>query len=226
MRVLIIEDRETYLHHLVTQLGNMGYTVDGVTNTKKADLYLKDCPPDVVVLDLALPGEDGLSMIQRWRNKKINIPILVVTVSDSWQKKVTVLNAGADDYVVKECNPAELHARIQALLRRQSGFASQIIEIAPFLINITKKEFSINSHIVKLTSFEFTIMETLMRNNGKVVSKKLLIRELYKNKPPKDHTIDVVMGRLRKKILNEWPEEVIVTIRSQGYLLNVKSHDA
>ncbi|CDG18179.1 two-component system response regulator PhoP [Xenorhabdus doucetiae] len=227
MRILIVEDNALLRHHLTVQLRDIGHQVDAAENAKEADYYLRESHPDIAIVDLGLPGEDGLSMLQRWRSEQINLPILVLTARESWQEKVTVLNAGADDYVTKPFHLEEINARIQALMRRNSGLASQLIEILPFSINLSRKEFFINDTNIKLTAFEYTIIETLMRNNGKVVSKETLMRQLYPDAELREsHTIDVLMGRLRKKILNEWPKEVIVTVRGQGYRFDVKSHDA
>ncbi|MBD1226293.1 two-component system response regulator PhoP [Xenorhabdus griffiniae] len=227
MRILIVEDNALLRHHLTVQLRDIGHQVDAAENAKEADYYLKESHPDIAIVDLGLPGEDGLSMLRRWRSEQINLPILVLTARESWQEKVNVLNAGADDYVTKPFHLEEINARIQALMRRNSGLASQLVEISPFLINLSRKEFSINDTNIKLTAFEYIIIETLMRNNGKVVSKETLMRQLYPDAELREsHTIDVLMGRLRKKILNEWPEEVIVTVRGQGYRFDVKSYDA
>ncbi|REF27840.1 two-component system response regulator PhoP [Xenorhabdus cabanillasii] len=223
MRILIVEDNALLRHHLKVQLRDIGHQVDAAEDTKEADYYLKENHPDVAIIDLGLPGEDGLSLIKRWRSDHINIPILILTARESWQEKVTVLNAGADDYVTKPFQLEEINARIQALMRRNSGLASQVAELPPFLIDLSRKEFSVNGKKIKLTAFEYTIIETLMRNNGKVVSKDLLMRQLYPDAELREsHTIDVLMGRLRKKILNEWPDEVIVTVRGQGYRFDVK----
>ncbi|PHM75191.1 two-component system response regulator PhoP [Xenorhabdus kozodoii] len=227
MRILIVEDNALLRHHLTVQLRDIGHQVDAAENAKEADYYLKESHPDLAIVDLGLPGEDGLSMLRRWRGEQINLPILVLTARESWQEKVAVLNAGADDYVTKPFHLEEINARIQALMRRNSGLASQLVEISPFLIDLSRKEFSINDANIKLTAFEYIIIETLMRNNGKVVSKETLMRQLYPDAELREsHTIDVLMGRLRKKILNEWPEEVIITVRGQGYRFDVKSYDA
>ncbi|WP_340608695.1 two-component system response regulator PhoP [Xenorhabdus bharatensis] len=223
MRILIVEDNALLRHHLKVQLRDIGHQVDAAEDSKEADYYLKENHPDVAIIDLGLPGEDGLSLIKRWRSDHINIPILILTARESWQEKVTVLNAGADDYVTKPFQLEEINARIQALMRRNSGLASQVAELPPFLIDLSRKEFSVNGKKIKLTAFEYTIIETLMRNNGKVVSKELLMRQLYPDAELREsHTIDVLMGRLRKKILNEWTDEVIVTVRGQGYRFDVK----
>ncbi|MFN6884351.1 winged helix-turn-helix domain-containing protein, partial [Proteus mirabilis] len=134
------------------------------------------------------------------------------------------LNAGADDYVTKPFHFEEIVARVQALMRRNMGIASQILTIAPFELDLSRKEFMILGEQIKLTAFEYTILETLMRNQNKVVSKDVLMRQLYPDAEQREsHTIDVLMGRLRKKILQKYDNDVIVTVRGQGYRFDMKA---
>lgn len=157
-------------------------------------------------------------MIARWRQQQVKIPIMVLTARESWQEKVAALNAGADDYVTKPFQLEEIVARMQALMRRNSGLASQTLELGIFVIDLSRKEFLVDGNAVKLTAFEYTIIETLMRNNGKVVSKDSLMRQLYPDAELREsHTIDVLMGRLRKKIQTFTDIDAIVTVRGQGY---------
>ena len=149
---------------------------------------------------------------------------MVLTARESWQEKVTALNAGADDYVTKPFHFEEIVARVQALMRRNMGIASQILTIAPFELDLSRKEFMILGEQIKLTAFEYTILETLMRNQNKVVSKDVLMRQLYPDAEQREsHTIDVLMGRLRKKILQKYDNDVIVTVRGQGYRFDMKA---
>lgn len=145
-------------------------------------------------------------------------PILVLTARDGWQAKVEALEAGADDYVTKPFHIEEVVARLQALMRRNCGLASQIITLQPFQVDLSRRELTINDRQIKLTAFEYTIIETLIRNAGKVVSKDSLMLQLYPDAELREsHTIDVLMGRLRKKIQAEHAQEVITTVRGQGY---------
>ena len=170
MRVLVVEDNALLRHHLKVQIQDAGHQVDDAEDAKEADYYLNEHLPDIAIVDLGLPDEDGLSLIRRWRSNDVSLPILVLTARESWQDKVEVLSAGADDYVTK-----------------------------PF-------------HI-----------ETLIRNNGKVVSKDSLMLQLYPDAELREsHTIDVLMGRLRKKIQAQYPQEVITTVRGQGYLFELR----
>jgi len=159
-----------------------------------------------------------MALIRRWRGQGVKQPVLVLTAREGWQAKVEALEAGADDYVTKPFHIEEVAARLQALMRRNSGHASQIISLPPFQVDLSRRELAINAQPVKLTAFEYTIIETLIRNAGKVVSKDSLMLQLYPDAELREsHTIDVLMGRLRKKMQAEHEGDVITTVRGQGY---------
>lgn len=122
MRVLVVEDNALLRHHLKVQIQDAGHQVDDAEDAKEADYYLNEHLPDIAIVDLGLPDEDGLSLIRRWRSNDVSLPILVLTARESWQDKVEVLSAGADDYVTKPFHIEEVMARMQALMRRNSGF--------------------------------------------------------------------------------------------------------
>lgn len=223
MRILVIEDNALLRHHLKVQMLEMGHQVDAAEDAKEADYFLTEHAPNIAIVDLGLPGEDGLSLIRRWRSRQTKLPILVLTARESWQDKVAVLDAGADDYVTKPFHLEEVVARMQALMRRNSGLASQLIDYPPFQIDLSRRELCVNQQQIKLTAFEYTIIETLIRNAGKVVSKDLLMLQLYPDAELREsHTIDVLMGRLRKKLQSKYEQEVIMTVRGQGYLFDIK----
>lgn len=223
MRVLVVEDNALLRHHLKVQLSELGHQVDAAEDAKEADYFLNEHLPDIAIVDLGLPDEDGLSLIKRWRSHEVTLPVLVLTAREGWQDKVEVLGAGADDYVTKPFHIEEVVARMQALLRRNSGLASQIISLPPFQLDLSRRELSIHDNPIKLTAFEYTIMEMLIRNVGKVVSKESLMLQLYPDAELREsHTIDVLMGRLRKKIQAEHAAEVITTVRGQGYRFDLQ----
>lgn len=200
MRVLVVEDNPLLRHHLAVQLREMGHQVDAAEDAKEADYFLNEHTPDITLVDLGLPDEDGMTLIRRWRSQEVRQPILVLTARDGWQAKVEALEAGADDYVTKPFHIEEVVARMQALMRRNSGLASQIITLHPFQVDLSRRELTIGEQQIKLTAFEYTIIETLIRNAGKVVSKDSLMLQLYPDAELREsHTIDVLMGRLRKK---------------------------
>ncbi|WP_225087940.1 two-component system response regulator PhoP [Pectobacterium colocasium] len=222
MRILVIEDNVLLRHHLTVQMNEMGHQVDAASDAKEADYFLHENMPDIAIVDLGLPDEDGMSMIRRWRAHQVKLPILVLTAREGWQDKVAVLEAGADDYVTKPFHMEEVVARLQALMRRNSGLASQIISLPPFEIDLSRRELVIHGAPIKLTAFEYTIIETLIRNKGKVVSKESLMLQLYPDAELREsHTIDVLMGRLRKKIQQAEAPDVITTVRGQGYRFDI-----
>ncbi|OSM96116.1 MULTISPECIES: two-component system response regulator PhoP [Lonsdalea] len=224
MRILVVEDNVLLRHHLTVQMNEMGHQVDAAADAKEANYFLHEHAPDIAVVDLGLPDEDGVSLIRRWRSQQVKIPILVLTARESWQEKVIVLEAGADDYVTKPFHLEEVMARVQALMRRNSGLASQVISMPPFEVDLSRRELLVNSSPIKLTAFEYTIIETLIRNHGKVVSKESLMLQLYPDAELREsHTIDVLMGRLRKKLQAADSHEVITTVRGQGYRFDIQA---
>lgn len=137
MRVLVVEDTALLRHHLKVQLQDSGHRVDAAEDAVEADYYLNEHLPDIAIVDLGLPDEDGLSLIRRWRSSDVSLPVLVLTAREGWQDKVEVLSSGADDYVTKPFHIEEVMARMQALMRRNSGLASQVINIPPFRGSLT-----------------------------------------------------------------------------------------
>ena len=223
INVLIIEDEHAIRRFLRTALEADGMRVFEAETLQRGLIEAATRKPDLAILDLGLPDEDGLSLIRRWRSHDVSLPVLVLTAREGWQDKVEVLSAGADDYVTKPFHIEEVAARMQALLRRNSGLASQVISLPPFQVDLSRRELSVNDQPIKLTAFEYTIIETLIRNAGKVVSKDSLMLQLYPDAELREsHTIDVLMGRLRKKVQAEYPHEVITTVRGQGYRFDAK----
>nr|AAD01739.1 response regulator [Pectobacterium carotovorum subsp. carotovorum] len=220
MRILVVEDNVLLLHHLTVQMNEMGHQVDAASDAKEADYFLHENMPDIAIVDLGLPDEDGMSMIRRWRANQAKLPILVLTAREGWQTKLPCWKP-CDDYVTKPFHMEEVVARLQALMRRNSGLASQIISLPPFEVDLSR-ELVIHSTPIKLTAFEYTIIETLIRNTGKVVSKDSLMLQLYPDAELREsHTIDVLMGRLRKKIQQADAPDVITTVRGQGYRFDI-----
>ncbi|OSN06794.1 two-component system response regulator PhoP [Lonsdalea iberica] len=224
MRILVVEDNVLLRHHLTVQMKEMGHQVDAAADAKEADYFLHEHAPDIAIVDLGLPEEDGVSLIRRWRAQQVKMPILVLTARESWQEKVVVLEAGADDYVTKPFHLEEVMARTQALMRRNSGLACQVIRMPPFEVDLSRRELLVHNSPIKLTAFEYTIIETLIRNHGKVVSKESLMLQLYPDAELREsHTIDVLMGRLRKKLQAANSHEVITTVRGQGYRFDINA---
>lgn len=223
MRILIVEDNALRRHHLKVQLARHGHIVDDAIDHKEANYYIAEYPPDIAIIDLDVANEAGLALVRDWRARGEALPILVMSVGQCWQDRVKALNAGADNYIEKPFHIDKMVARINALFRRNYGFSSAIISIPPFLLNISRRELSINGAVLKLTAFEYIIMETLIRNCGKVIGKDELMHQLYsEGELYCSSSLMVLIGRIRKKIRACYPAEAIVTIRRQGYRFDCK----
>jgi len=167
MRVLIVEDNPLLRHHLAVQLREMGHQVDAAEDAKEADYFLNEHTPDITIVDLGLPDEDGMTMIRRWRGQEVKQPILVLTAREGWQAKVEALEAGADDYVTKPFHIEEVVARMQALMRRNSGLASQIISLPPFLVDLSRRELTIDDLQIKLPRLNTPLWKRLSATRAK-----------------------------------------------------------
>ncbi|GAJ50264.1 putative two-component response regulator [Aeromonas salmonicida subsp. masoucida NBRC 13784] len=167
----MVEDDKLLNHHLATLLTEAQNQVHSTDNAQVALHYATDYPIDVAIIDLGLPDMDGLQLIRQLRERQIPFPIIVLTARGNWQDKVEGLEAGADDYLVKPFQKDELLARLNALVRRSAGFISPRVKAGDYELDLSRKELTIGGEPVVLTSFEYLILEYLMRNARQVVSK-------------------------------------------------------
>ncbi|MBB4867304.1 two-component system response regulator PhoP [Pseudomonas nitritireducens] len=221
MKLLVVEDEALLRHHLYTRLGEQGHVVDAVANAEEALYRAAEYHHDLAMIDLGLPGMSGLDLIREFRSQGKTFPILILTARGNWQDKVEGLAAGADDYVVKPFQFEELEARLNALLRRSSGFAQSSIEAGPLVLDINRKQALVNGESLQLTAFEYRILEYLMRHHQQVVAKERLIEQLYPDDDERDpNVIEVLVGRLRRKLEAAASFKPIDTVRGQGYIFN------
>ncbi|MBD9677353.1 response regulator [Pseudomonas sp. PDM18] len=221
MKLLVVEDEALLRHHLYTRLGEQGHVVDAVANAEEALYRAAEYHHDLAMIDLGLPGMSGLDLIREFRSQGKTFPILILTARGNWQDKVEGLAAGADDYVVKPFQFEELEARLNALLRRSSGFAQSSIEAGPLVLDINRKQALVNGESLQLTAFEYRILEYLMRHHQQVVAKERLIEQLYPDDDERDpNVIEVLVGRLRRKLETAAGFKPIDTVRGQGYIFN------
>ncbi|MBT0588051.1 response regulator transcription factor [Alteromonas oceanisediminis] len=221
MRLLVVEDDSRLLMQLDTLLRNHGYSVDLADDGKKALFQLSEHPYDLAIIDIGLPVVDGFDVIRRARKNSVECPILILTARERWQEKVEGLDAGADDYLTKPFHNEELLARIKALIRRASGQANPVIELGPIALDTRSEELSVHGKALDLTAYEYKVMEYLMLNPDKVVSKTELTEHIYDQDFDLDsNVIEVFVGRLRKKIDPENTLKPIETLRGRGYRLN------
>lgn len=221
MRILVTEDDSRLLTQLDALLQKHGYSVDLADNGKDALYLIQEYPYDVAIVDIGLPQIDGFEVIRRARQQNVRCPILILTARDRWQEKVEGLDAGADDYLTKPFHNEELLARVKALIRRASGQANPVVEHGPLTLDTVTEELTIYQRRLELTAYEYKVMEYLMLNPQKVVSKTELTEHIYDQDFDLDsNVIEVFIGRLRKKLDPEGQLKPIETLRGRGYRLS------
>lgn len=217
MRILIVEDEPTLGPKLKSTLEQAGYVVDLASDGEDGHFLGSTESYDAAVLDLGLPGLDGLTVLDRWRREKHNFPVLVLTARDSWSDKVAGLDAGADDYLAKPFQAEELVARLRALIRRASGNASSELTAGDVRLDTRSGRVTLAGQAVKLTAQEYKLLSYLIHHKGKVVSRTELIEHIYDQDFDRDsNTIEVFVTRIRKKL----GADIITTIRGLGYQLD------
>ncbi len=216
MRVLVVEDEPRLAKQLRATLEGAGYAVDSAADGEDGHYLGQTENYDAVILDLGLPGLDGLTVLDRWRKEGRKMPVLVLTARDTWSDKVGGLDAGADDYMAKPFQMEELIARLRALIRRAAGNASSELVAGSVRLDGRSGRVTKDGEAVKLTAQEYKLLSYLMHHKGKVVSRTELIEHIYDQDFDRDsNTIEVFITRIRKKL----GAEIITTIRGLGYSL-------
>lgn len=221
MRVLIVEDDSRLLTQLDQFMQRQGYSVDLADDGEKALFLMQEYPYDAAIVDVGLPKLDGFALVKKVRQQKITCPILILTARDRWQEKVEGLDAGADDYLTKPFQEEELLARVNALIRRASGQASPKVTIGPITLDSVMQEVTVNEVPLDLTAYEYKVIEYLMMNPKKIISKTELTEHIYDQDFDLDsNVIEVFVGRLRKKLDPNNEYKPIETLRGRGYRIN------
>jgi two-component system OmpR family response regulator len=214
VRVLLVEDEPLLLRQLSQALGDAGYAVDTAADGVQADFLGATEPYDAVVLDLGLPKMDGLTVLRRWREAGVTMPVLILTARGSWHEKVQGIDGGADDYMSKPFQIEEVLARLRALIRRTSGMLAPELSCGNVTLNPKHARVTRDGVPVKLTSHEFRVLSYLMHHRDNVVSQAELTEHIYAQDFDRDsNTVEVFIARLRKKL----GSELIETIRGLGY---------
>jgi two-component system response regulator PhoP len=220
MRVLVVEDEAALRAALVTALQAAGYLVQAAPDGEEGLFAATEYPCDLAVVDLGLPRLPGLELIRQLRAAGKTFPVLVLTARDRWQDKVEGLQAGADDYVTKPFHVEEVLARVQALLRRAGGHADPVLRAGVVAVDPRSQAVAVNGVAVELTTFEYRLLEYLMHHVGEVVTKTELAERLYPDDAERDsNTVEVFVGRLRRKLDPEERWHPIETLRGRGYRL-------
>ena len=219
-RIAIIEDQAALQASLQRGLSEEGFEVLTAGTGETAYALLKREPFDAVILDLMLPDGDGLSLLRRLRIEEMRVPVLVVTAKDSIRDRVVGLDSGADDYLVKPFDFEELLARLRALLRRASAGLETTLQFKDLLLDSLTRRVQRQGKEVELTHRQFELLEYLLRNKNRVVSRQELARDVWKASTATwTNVIEVQINQLRKKLGSAGIEPLLHTVRGVGYQL-------
>jgi len=220
MRALVVEDEPTLREQLVGTLREQGFAIDQAEDGEQGLYLAQTMPIDVAIVDLGLPGRDGLSLIQAVRKKKLQYPILILTARNTWQDKVDGLEAGADDYLTKPFHMEELLARVRALLRRIGGWSDSVMSFDRLSIDTRGQQVKVDGNVIELTAYEYRVLSYLATHGGEVISKSTLLDHLYDEDTDRDPNIlEVFIRRLRQKLDADKTLNPIETLRGRGYRL-------
>ncbi|HDR7517920.1 response regulator transcription factor [Bacillus mobilis] len=224
MRVLIVEDEQDLQNILVKRLNVEHYSVDSCGNGEDALDYINMATYDLIVLDIMIPGINGLQVLQRLRADNNITPVLLLTAKDTIDDRVTGLDLGADDYLVKPFAFDELLARIRVLMRRNTGNTSNVFEIADLVVDCNMHKVTRGDQVITLSSKEFAILEYMIRNKEVVLTRDKIEQHVWNyDYEGGSNIIDVYVRYLRKKIDSQFETKLIHTVRGTGYVLRVES---
>ena len=214
MRILLAEDEAQLSRDIANSLAQSGYAVDCATDGENADFLAQTEKYDAIILDLGLPKVDGLTILRRWRESGISIPVLILTARASWTDKVRGIDFGADDYVAKPFKMEEVLARLRALIRRASGQINPELRCGAVVLDSSAAKVTVDGNPIRLTSHEFRVLSYLMHHRTRVVSQSELTEHIYSQGFDRDsNTVEVFIARLRRKV----GASFIKTVRGLGY---------
>jgi DNA-binding response OmpR family regulator len=222
MQILIVEDESKLAYALQQGLAEEGYAAAVALSGEDALHWLERNTPDLMLLDVMLSKRNGLSVLREFRRDGFETPVLLLTALDSVEDRVLGLDAGADDYLVKPFAFPELLARVRALLRRTNVTPQSALDLADLHMNLTGRSVTRRGFPLELTSREFDLLEYLMVNRGRVVSREMLTRDVWKETlryTSLDNVIDVQIARLRRKIDDPYETKLLHTVRGIGFVL-------
>ena len=217
MKILVVEDEQRILQFVKKGLEEAGFAVDSCERGDDGLLLATTQQYDAIILDIMLPGRDGLSVLRQIREKKNAVPVILLTARTALDERVEGLNLGADDYLTKPFYVEELIARLHALGRRATGQSLTVLQAGDLVVNLVTREVKNNGGDIRLTAREFTLLEYLMRSPGRVFSRTQILEHVWGyDFDPNTNLVDVHIQRLRKK-LGAAGDSLIETIRGVGY---------
>lgn len=218
MRILVVEDERKIAGFIRQGLEEHGFDVDASGNGNEAYALATSRPYDVIVLDIMLPGRDGLSILRGLREKKNAVPVILLTARTELNERLDGLNLGADDYMTKPFYVEELVARIHAVCRRTKDEPASLLQVGDLSVNLMTRQVRRGDREIELTAREFSLLERLMRNPGRVFTRTQLLEHVWGyDFDPETNLVDVNIRRLRKKIEDESEHPLIETVRGVGY---------
>jgi two-component system cell cycle response regulator CtrA len=220
MRVLLIEDDLTAARGVALMLKGVGAVIDHSETGEEALELLRHYDYDVVLLDLMLPDVEGYEVVRRMRVSRNDTPVLILSGTTRPQAKVKGLGMGADDFITKPFDKAELLARMQAVVRRSKGFSQPMVRIGAVELNLDSREVTVEGRDVHLTGKEYAILELLVLRKGMVLTKEAFLNHLYGGMDePEIKIIDVFVCKLRKKLAQAGADNLIGTVWGRGYMI-------
>lgn len=221
MRILVVEDNEKLLGYMTTMLEQDGYSVDVARDGEAGERAVHASTYDLIVLDIMLPLKDGVAVCRSLRDEDIVVPIIMVTARGEVDQRIQGLDSGADDYLVKPFEMRELLARVRALLRRPQERLHEILTLGDVTFNLASRTVLQGKKVIRMTPKELSVLEYLMRNKGRVVTRDELLAHCWDFAyDPESNITDVYIKQLRKK-LNDTNEQYITTVRGAGYTANI-----
>ena len=220
MRILVVED-EKDLNRIITKtLTKSGYTVDSCLDGNEVEHYLAGAEYDAILMDVMLPGKDGFTLVGQMRDRGVDTPVLFLTARDSVADRVTGLDLGGDDYLVKPFDFEELLARIRAMTRKHAGNHSNVFTLADLTVDTRRQRVERGGREIKLLPKEFAILEHLIRNKGAVISREQLEDRIWNYEySGSSNNVDVYMSKLRKKLDEGYDTKLLHTVRGAGWVL-------
>lgn len=217
MRILLLEDDKMIAEALSDMLHIAGFAVDCVTDGLAAERVLQPDIYDIALLDIGVPGQDGLCVLHHLRANNSDLPVILITARDTVEERINGLDSGADDYVIKPFAPSELLARIRALLRRRSGHATPVLSNGTITLNPATREVSANGQVTRLSAREYALLYSLLLQPGTILSRQELEEKLYGwNEEVESNAVEVVIHGIRKKL----GSNVIKNVRGLGWLVD------
>ena len=227
MRILLVEDEAALRETLAARLKREGYAVDMAVDGEDGLFQGREVPFDLAIIDLGLPKMSGMELVKALREVGQRFPILILTARSSWQDKVEALKYGADDFLVKPFHVEELLARINALVRRASGWSKPQLRCGPVLLDTTAQMVTVDGKPADLTSYEYKVLEYLMLHAGELVSKADVTEHIYQQDFDRDsNVLEVFIGRLRRKLDADGSLKPIETVRGRGYRFAIPRSEA